>query len=180
MNARTLLLDEQSEPSVRQLLGRLMAGAERADFAIARVRLAGLDLSPHELGGMRACRVLLGRFDAGTLADVQSPAGAAERGAAPRGLCAFLGSGRVQVRAAGVAAWTPDFSILHGSAGAVALIGGHYFARPEPAGGAVLTCATADAEAVRRAGERFEELWSLGYDVLDVVRDAVAAGLAGV
>lgn len=171
-----MLLDERSEPSVRQVLGRLLAGSARADLAVAHVRLEGLDLSGGELTRLQLCRVLVGRLDAGTLAEV-NPGGNAAKTARLRALLEFLESGRVEVRAAGAAAWSPDFSILASGERAVLLVGGHYFARPEPAGGAVLTCVTDHAQAAARARARFEELWQRGYDVLDVVREAVAAGL---
>ena len=43
------LLDETRAPSVREIMGRLLSGAETAAIAIAHVRLAAIDLQPANL-----------------------------------------------------------------------------------------------------------------------------------
>ena len=169
MNATIELIDERSIPSVRQVLGDLMAHSVAAEFAVAKLRIAGLDLGAAELGNLQSCRLLLGRLDADTLADV--PAGLAS-GHLPA-LRRFLNSGRVEIRAAGAGAWSPDFSILQTSEGDRLLVGGHYFGRPEPAGGAVFTCILRSPPAIRRARRRFMHLWNAGYDVLPIIRGAL-------
>lgn len=173
-----ILLDDRADPPLRHILGALLARATSADFAVSRMRLDGLDLAGGELGRIRRCRVLLGRLDAQTLEDMM---GGHDRGPAqPHHLHAlhdFLASGRVEVRAAGIFTWNPDFSILEGlqdaPANSVALVGAHYFLRPYQIDGAAFTMMISDPEPVSRLRERFEELWNLGYDVGEVVRAAL-------
>jgi hypothetical protein len=178
-----LLLDERASPPLREVIGALLASAREACFAVARVRLAGIDLSASELAGVRRCRVLLGRLDADVLADAEA---AARRGELRRNLqvlAAFLASGRVEVRAAGLEAWVPDFSVFMGlpadavPGGCAAIVGGHYFHRPFPVTGPSLTCVIPGGAAARRAARRFEELWAAAHDVLPVVEDAIARAL---
>lgn len=169
------LLDDHSDPPLRRWIGALLARTTEADFAISRIRLDGLDLSPGELGRVRRCRVLLGRLDARTLEEVM---GSGHGGPARRhhlqALRAFLASGKVEVRSAGLVVWSPDFSVLGGLEGAptesAAFVGAHYFARPYPIDGLALTCLITAPDQVMRLRERFEEIWEQGYDVADVVR----------
>jgi hypothetical protein len=103
------LLDDRSAPTLREGMGLLMMRAARSDFAVQHVRLAALDLGAEELAHGR-CRLLLGRFDADVLADFSADDVARRRLAV---LAAFLDSGRLAVRAAGLLRWYPDFSIHH-------------------------------------------------------------------
>ena len=169
VSATSELIDEASVPSVRQVLGDLMARSTMAEFAVAKLRLAGLDLGAAELGNLQSCRLLLGRLDADTLADVPGGPASSHLTALRR----FLDSGHVEIRAAGAGAWSPDFSILQTTDGDRLLVGGHYFGRPEPAGGTVFTCILTSPMAVRRARQRFAHLWDAGYDVLPVIRGAL-------
>lgn len=171
------LLDERSEPSVRQVIGQLLAAGGHADFAVRRIRMDGIDLQAGELGGLERCRVLLGRLDVGMVADAAEAARLPERRRNLAVLRDFLRSGRLEVRAAGGAAWSPDFSVLHGAAGPVALVGAHYFARPDPPEGVALTCVLAGPAAARAAG-RFAALWNDAYDVTPIVADALDDMLA--
>lgn len=174
----SILLDDRADPPLRTVLGSLLARATTADFAISRLRLDGLDLAGGELRSIRRCRVLLGRLDARALEEMM---GGHERGPVRRHhlhlLKNFLASGRVEVRAAGIVTWNPDFSILGGlhsaPASTIALVGAHYFLRPYPIEGAAFTMAITDPEPVRRLHQRFDELWDLGYDVGEVVRAAL-------
>lgn len=176
-----ILLDERTGPSVRAVLGAALAGAREADFAIARVRLAAVDLTPHELSRLQRCRVLLGQVDATTFADAGAASATSTAHRAQLDILRrFLESGRAEVRAAGSEAWTPDFSVLRDvrwtpedESGDVALLGAHYFAKPFPVRGAALTCLTSDPEVVAALRRRFLELWRRGYDVAPVLRDAI-------
>lgn len=172
---RTMLVDDRARPTFRERLGHALAGAAEADFAVARIRLAAIDLTDRETARVRRCRVLVGRLDAEALVRTgdQAPGGGA-----PAALRAFLDSGRLEVRAAGLEVWTPDFSILRGLRDAphdaLVVVGAHYFARPFTNGGPAFTCMLAGREAADRATRRFEELWRKGYDVADIVREALA------
>jgi hypothetical protein len=174
----SILLDDRTDPPLRTLIGTLLARATTAEFAISRMRLDGLDLGGGELSRIQRCRVLLGRLDARALEELM---GGDHHGPARRhhlrALREFLSSGRVEVRASGVIAWNPDFSILGGlhdaPAEAVALVGAHYFLRPFPIDGVALTTMITAPGTVDRVRTRFEELWEEGYDVGDVVRAAL-------
>lgn len=170
MNAQ--LLDERAAESLRDRVGRLLARATHADFALARLRIAGIELPESALDGLRRCRMLIGRLDADTLA-----APAPELAGRIAGLRGFVESGRLELRAAGLVVWTPDFSLLHGidshPTGHVALVGAHYLVRPSADGGPSLTCILDDADSVKVASTRFDELWEQGYDVTSTVHDAL-------
>jgi hypothetical protein len=171
-----VLLDERCQPRLRHVIGALLAAAETADFAVARVRLGAIDLSPAETGGVRRCRILLGRLDHSGLNELM--AADDDRSRQLRALAAFLDSGRVEVRSAGMAEWLPDFSVYHRLADdgrghdSACVVGAHYFHLP-PVDGASLTCVLRDVGAVMRATHRFEELWRQGHDVLPAVLDSI-------
>jgi len=186
------LLDDRSDPSLRTLIGGLLARAERADFAISRLRLDGLDLGGAEVARLERCRVLIGRLDAAAIDGLMGGLGEGPvRTHHLRVLREFFGSGRVEVRAAGVVVWNPDFSVIDGLEDTeeefasargeppwegerrVALVGAHYFLRPFPIDGVAQTVLLTDATMTARVSERFEELWEEGYDVSEVVRAAL-------
>lgn len=158
------LLDETSSPPLRDLIGRLMAGAHAVDFAIARIRLANLDLTAEEVGGPKRCRVLLGRLDASTLLDTD----AADHDAVA-GLIRWAGSGRLAVRSAGIGAWTPDFSLYHTPDGGTCLVGAHYFGSPHLTVGPSFTAVSDDPEARAILRRRFDALWERSHDVLPAI-----------
>jgi hypothetical protein len=169
------LLDEASQPSVRALLGEWLGRSRRADFALARLRLAGVDLSSGELAGLRSCRVLLGRLDAEMFGEA---AEMAARDARHRGnlevLRDFLASGRVAVRVARAETWTPDFAVLAGAGRAgVAVLGAYHLAQAYPSFGPRFTCFLERPDAVRRLAGRFAALWGRAYPVDDVIRVAL-------
>jgi hypothetical protein len=135
-----VLLHDDAAPSARQIIGHMLAHAATADFAIARIRLATVDLSEAEAEGRATCRVLLGRLDAETLgAGLIADADRPTRGAQILALKRLIESGRLQVRSAGTHRWSPDFSVARGlaarptmPAGELCMVGAHFFARPDP------------------------------------------------
>jgi hypothetical protein len=179
---RVVLLDERQAPSVRDTMVRLLANAERADLAIARVRLAAIDLNFAELATLRCCRLLLARLDAELLHDVSLLELAPERGRTLRKLLDWAKSGRLEVRSAGRLSWIPDFSVYHDvcDAVSVALIGAHYFQPIFTGHGTALTCCVRQEAIVRRVSERFHDLWERGYDVLPVIAEGLAQTLDAV
>lgn len=165
-----LLLDEAATPPLRTVIGALLAKAVSAHVAIAHVRLGHVDLSDVELQRVR-CRLLLGHLDVESLSGLG--------GAGPRlgSTARFLDSGRLEIRAAGLLRWKPDFSVFelpppHGS---IALVGAHYFGDPDVRGGPALTCVVRGPAAVTRVRRRFDELWLAARDVNDVVRAELRA-----
>jgi hypothetical protein len=141
-----------------------MAGADRVDFAIARIRLANLDLSEEEVSGPTRCRVLLGHLDASTLLDTD----AADRDAVD-GLVRWARSGRLHVRSAGIGAWTPDFSVYCTSNGGTCLVGAHYFGSPHLTVGPSFTAVSTEREVRGVLERRFNELWDRSHDVLPAI-----------
>jgi hypothetical protein len=177
VSALVLLHGDGMRPSLRELLGTLLVRAERADIAIAHLRLLALDLTDAELGELCRCRLLLGRLDAAALDDLHvgphDPTGRARLDRLRR----LLDSGRVAIRSGGAMRWTPDFSLFHGlpisracPAGTVCVIGAHYFTRPLAGPGAAFTALLAAPRAVRIAASRFEQLWACAHDVAEAVR----------
>jgi hypothetical protein len=165
---RPELIDDRADRPVRDLLGDALGRATTADFAVARIRLAALDLTGGEVAGVARCRVLLGRLDADSLGTAAGEGGERLRNAAV--LRDFVASGRLEVRAAGLTSWVPDFSALRLHDGRrLAFLGAHHFARTQPHEGPAFTAVFHDPDAVDRLALRFEEIWSLGYDVLPVV-----------
>ncbi|MEX0907406.1 MAG: hypothetical protein WD054_03670, partial [Gemmatimonadota bacterium] len=102
-----ILLDEETNPGPRAVIGALLAAGGHADIAVSHVRLAAIDLTDLEMAGVLSCRILLDRLDAHLLTD-RGDTGDVVRF---RALLRFVESGRVEIRSAGVAAWVPDFSI---------------------------------------------------------------------
>lgn len=179
MREAGVLLDELNSPTVRETIGQLFATSERADLAIARVRLAAVDLDVAEIAGLQRCRLLLSRFDADLLHDAAGAEMRPERRAVLQRLFAWTQSGRLEVRSAGASSWVPDFSVYHNVAGSgdVLLLGAHYFQSIFSGHGAALTCCLRQASSVRRAAQRFEELWERAYDVLPIIAEGLAQTL---
>ena len=178
MSRAPLLVDERGDVPLRDRIGRLLSGASTADFAVARIRLAALDLQSGEVTGLDRCRVLLGQLDAGTLLEVAEAVPTTATGRLEV-LTSWAGSGRLEVRSAGIAGWTPDFSVFRGPSD-VALLGAHYFGSSYPSVGPSLTAVVRERSSIDLMAARFEELWTLGHDVLPAVRGVLerAHGLA--
>jgi hypothetical protein len=179
------LLDETARPTLRERIGRLLSECSRAEIAVGSIRLAVLDLTEQETRGVERCRILLGRLEARALSDLAlSDANLEDQ---LRALLAFLESGRVEIRSAGLGAWSPDFSIYRGRAAAsdgagyrgrapasgTCLVGAHYFREPPSPGGPAFTALLTDAHSIATALARFEALWERSHDVLEPVVSAV-------
>jgi hypothetical protein len=170
-----IMLDENSRPSLREVLGRLISAAAQADLAVAHVRLSAIDLTAGEASGMGRCRFLLDRLEAADLTHIGT---GADRTHLHR-LLDLLRSGQVEIRSAGVGAWTPDFSIFRGLRGDgpesrdVCVVGAHYFHQPPVASGPSLTCVLAEPHAVALAEQRFSRLWQQAHDVQPAVLHTV-------
>jgi hypothetical protein len=166
------LIDDRSLPSLRQRIGALLGSCTRADIAVGHIRLAALDLTEPETRHVERCRILLGRLEVRSLVDFGPDDDAATSRLSE--LLRFLESGRVEVRSAGIGAWTPDFSVYRGAPdGDACLIGSHYFREPAVEGATFTTFLT-DAASVALALERFGELWQRSHDVYEPVLTAVA------
>jgi hypothetical protein len=167
------LLDERATPPLRLRVGRLLAEADEAAFALTRVRLAVLDLGDEELGSLQRCRVLLGHLDATILHDAPDSAGRRAITPAFGRLLRFAASGRLEVRSAGLAGWTPDFAVVRRGPESTALLGAIQFGNPELLTGPAFTAVVSDADAAALLRLRFDELWRGSHDVLPAIRQVL-------
>ena len=176
---RPVVLDQNANPSVRDSILYLMAHAQRADLAIATVRLGAIDLSNAPRGNGRY-RLLLSEMDSSALHVVAGDESSRLRLML---LQAFAASGRLEVRCAGIARWCPDFSLYYGlncpTQPDVALFGAHYF-RALFAQGTALTTVLTEATQIRRIGQHFDSLWEDSYDVLPVISESLRTALDAV
>jgi hypothetical protein len=172
-SAGLILLDERSLPSLRERIGELLAGADEAAFAVARIRLAVLDLTDREIGRVRRCRVLLGHLDASTLLDAAEGSGPGGSAAAMAGLVRFARSGRLEVRSVGLGGWTPDFAVVSGRAGRTGVLGSIQFGNPELVIGPAFTAITANPAMAGFLLSRFDDLWERAHDVLPAILEVL-------
>jgi hypothetical protein len=77
----------------------------------------------------------------------------------------LLESGRLEIRSAPLAGWSPDFTVFSGPGGPTAvLVGFHSFERPYPHRGPALAAVHGE-EAARLAARRHEDAWVRAHDV---------------
>lgn len=181
---RPALIDERSPIPFRALFGRFLSSSTELDTAILRVRLSGVDLSARELAGLRRLRILVAEINAKTLEEeafaLFMDPGKRETLDRIQGL---LHGGRLELRSAPLAGWSPDFSVFSDPGGPKALfLGLHWMLRPFPhRGPAWLACF--GPEEAHRGHQRFEELWEkaheIGPAVLRLLERATARWVSG-
>ena len=118
------------------------------------------------MAGVTRFRVLVAEMNALRL-DAEARSLEADPRRAPNAelLRDLLESGRLEVRSAPLAGWTPDFSVFAGPGGPFAvLLGFHWFERPYAHRGPALGAVLLD-EAARLAARRHEENWDRAHDV---------------
>ena len=160
------LMDERSPVPFRDLFGRLLSSSTALDTAILRARLSGVDLSARELAGLHRLRILVAEINAKTLEEEAFAlfVDPRKRETLSRIKGLLLG-GRLELRSAPLAGWSPDFSVFSGPGGPTALLLGlHWMLRPFPhRGPAWLACFGPDE--AQRGRERFEELWKGAHEI---------------
>ncbi|MBR9991368.1 MAG: hypothetical protein KFH98_16510 [Gemmatimonadetes bacterium] len=168
----SMLIDDGSRPTLRDRIGSLLSACATADIAVGHIRLAAIDLTERETRRVGRCRILLGRLEVRALTDFGTPETDIDE--RMQTLLAFLESGRVQIRSAGLGAWSPDFSVYRGLPdGSACLLGPHYFREAPSTYGPSFTALLSDARSIRMVGARFDELWERSHDVLEPVVSAV-------
>lgn len=166
-----MLLDERSDPDFRTVFGLLAERSTAIDVAVARIRLAGIDLREEELSGVRRIRVLMAEISAFAFAN-EAEAVLLDPGRRTNLelLVRLLREGRIDVRSAPLAGWSPDFSIFHqGGRPTRLIVGTHWFQRPYPHRGPALASVHGTSEA-GRVTRRFQDLWAGGHDLQPAVR----------
>jgi hypothetical protein len=152
-----VLLDERGRPDFRDVFGLFAARSVDVATAITRVRLSAVDLTQLELSRLESLRVLVAEVNAIQL-DGEAVAIQSDPRKAPRVqlLSEMLESGRLEVRAAPLAGWSPDFTVFSDREGPIAVLSGyHWFERPYPHRG----------DAARLAARRHQEVWEGAHDV---------------
>jgi hypothetical protein len=164
--APAFLFDERGRPDFRDVFGVLARGSSEISTAVTRVRLTTVDLQPDEVTQLRHFRVLLCELSALRL-EGEAHALLHLRRRAPnlRLLVGLLEEGRLEVRAAPLGGWSPDFTVFSSASGASAVLAGfHSFERPYPHRGPALATLHGP-DAARLAAHRHEELWAEAHDV---------------
>ena len=166
------------------MFGLLARRSTRLDVALTRLRLSTLDLNPEEAAHVERIRLLLAEVSAVSL-DVEAYAVLKDpaRGASLRMLARLLGQGVIEVRAAPLAGWSPDFTVFGRRNGPRAvLLGFHWLQRPFPHHGPALASLHGPREAAL-AGRRFDQAWARAHDIrpaiLGILRRAREAGAPG-
>jgi hypothetical protein len=181
------LFDERDRPDFRDVFGALAAGATDIATAVTRVRLSTVDLTAREMAGIEHFRVLVAEMNALQLdAEARSLQADARRAPNAELLREFLQAGRLEIRSAPLAGWTPDFTIFSGLEGPRSvLVGLHWFERPYAHRGPALGAVFGE-EGARLAARRHAELWEKAHDVgpavwniLSKARSRVAAAALG-
>lgn len=160
------LLDDRTRPDFRDAFGALARQSTDIATAVTHVRLSTMDLTEAELKGVQRFRVLVAEMNAIQLtAEARGINNDPARAPRLAFLQRMLESGRLQVRAAPLAGWSPDFTVFSNVAGPLAVLTGfHWFERPYPHRGPALS-SLHFAEAARVAGRRHAELWETAHDI---------------
>ena len=161
-----ILLDERSPKPFRQVFGQLLSKSTHLDTAILRIRLSGVDLSAQEVAGLQRMRILVAEVNAQTLEEeayalLMDP----RKRETLRRVQHLLREGRMELRSAPLAGWSPDFSVFSGTQGPVGLLLGlHWVQRPFPHRGPAWLASFGPDEA-QRGRKRFEELWRKAHEI---------------
>ncbi len=174
--AESALIDDRSDEDFRAVYGGLATEAVRIDAAVGRIRLSGLDLSNEELASVERLRVLVAEINAGSLrSEAEAIMAHPHRGESLRLLTTLLGDGRLLVRSAPLASWSPDFSLFRrADASRTLLVGTHWFQRPYPHLGPALASLHLGPPA-ERMSRRFQEMWDTAHDIGQAVKSALEA-----
>lgn len=136
------------------------------DVALTRLRIATLRLDATDLGGVRRLRLVLAELTTAAW-EVETHRALLNPRREPmlRTLISGIRRGTVEVRAAPLAGWSPDFTVFHPDEGLSAALLGPHWLEPNPGSrGPRFGFLVAGREATRVA-DRFERVWADAYDV---------------
>jgi len=165
------LMDERSPKPFRWAFGHLLVKSTALDTAMHRIRLSGVDLSSAEVRGISRMRILVADINARTLEEEAfALLRDREKHANLTRVLSLLEDGRMELRSAPLAGWSPDFSVFYGKEGPTGTIMGlHWIQRPFPHRGPAWAMIFGAPEA-RIAGRRFEELWAGAHEIGPAIR----------
>lgn len=175
------LLHDRSRPDFRDVYGGLAMRARSMEAAVGRIRLLGMTLRPAELQRVERLRVVIQEISPlATSSEAEQIAMDPVRRPALEQWIALIASGRLELRLAPLAGWSPDFSVFHfpKPEAPVLLMGPHWFLRPYPHPGPALN-ALLRGEPARTASVRFQELWRNAHDLRAPVLRILEAAAAG-
>ncbi len=179
--SESFLLDERSRPDFRDVFGAMARRCREISTAVTRVRLGTLDLTPSELHSVRHFRVLVAEVNALHLdAEARVLNGQPRRAPNLLLLTDLLREGRLEIRSAPLAGWSPDFSVFSTVEGPLAVLTGyHWFERPYPHRGPALG-GFHTGDGARLAAARHRELWEGAHDIGPAVWSILARARARV
>lgn len=165
------LLDERGPRSFRWAFGQFLLQSTELDTAMHRIRLSGVDLSATEVQNLSRMRILVAEINARTLEEEAfGLLMDREKTSNLTRILTLLQEGRMELRSAPLAGWSPDFSVFSGEEGPLGLILGlHWIQRPFPHRGPAWVAGFGPEEA-GMARRRFEELWSGAHEIGPAVR----------
>lgn len=166
VNNASELFDERTRPGFRERFQTLTRTATDIATAVTRIRLVALDLDASHFEQLENQRVLVAELNALTL-DAEARGIGSDPRRAPRVdlYRELLESGRLEIRAAPLGGWTPDFTVFSNSGGPTAvLLGHHWLEHPFPLRGPALG-SVHYGPAAELAARRHAELWSNAHDV---------------
>lgn len=177
---RGRLLVEGTAPSFPSVYRRLLRRSETVDVALTRLRIATLKLEEADVAGLVRFRLVLAELTTSAW-EVETHRALLDPGreGVLRALIERLQGGGLEVRAAPLGAWSPDFSVFRGSADGppTALVGPHWL-EPSPGRGGPRFAFMVGGEDARRVSVRFDRLWRRAYDVGPAVGRLLGGTLA--
>jgi len=165
------LFDERHQRGLPECYARLLRAASGLDVALKRIHLPSLlALDRGAFVGLESVRLLLAEVSAARLdAEVNALLLEPDGRDMVRALGEMFADRGIEVRAAPLGGWSPDFSIFRDSGDPHAvLLGPHCFERPFPYRGPAFT-SLHDGQAASLASRRFAELWAGSHDITAAV-----------
>ncbi len=168
------LLEDGRRPDFRDVYGHLAQRSTSIDTAVTRIRLSTLNLTPTELHEVSQFRVLVAEVNSLSI-DAEARVLHTLPARAPnlRLLAQLLECGTLQIRAAPLAGWSPDFTVFSDAEGPSAVLCGfHWFERPYPHRGPALA-SLHFGDGARLARRRYDALWTQAHDIGPALWDIV-------
>jgi hypothetical protein len=178
---RPRLLIEGSTPRFPSVYRGLLRRSTRVDVALTRLRIATLRLQAADLSTVRRLRIVLAELTTAAW-EVETHRALLNPRREPmlRELISGIQNGTLQVRAAPLASWSPDFTVFHPDEGdSQALLGPHWLEAAPTSRGPRFGFFVSGREAMKVA-DRYERVWADAYDVGPAVGRLLGNTLAAI